>query len=219
MRYRTVLIDLDGTLVDAFTTIHRSYVHTLPQFGYPAPTMAEVRAAVGGGLEQAIARFVPPELVARVKAVHMEFSQRILLEDVTLFGGARELLESLRECGVTAAVFTNKHGPSARRICEHLGVAPLLRGVFGAGDTVWLKPQPEFARHVLRELGAEPARTCLIGDSPFDVQAALNAGLGFAGVTTGTHSAEELVAAGGEAVFPTLGEIARAWNLPSQRSP
>ncbi|HEY0968195.1 MAG TPA: HAD family hydrolase [Opitutaceae bacterium] len=213
MRYRTVLIDLDGTLVDAFTTIHRSYVHALPQFGYPAPTMAEVRAAVGGGLDQAIARFVPRDLIAQVRAVHMEYSQRILLEDVTLFRGGRELLEALNARGVVCAVFTNKHGPSARRICAHLGVMPLLRGVYGAGDTAWLKPQPEFAGHVLRELGAEAATTCLIGDSPFDVEAALNAGLGFAGVTTGTHSAEQLKAAGGEAVFADLEEIAQAWRL------
>ena len=213
MRYRTVLLDLDGTLADAFTTIHRSYVHTLPQFGYPAPTMAEVRSAVGGGLEQAIARFVPPELVARVKAVHMEFSQRILLEDVTLLGGGRELLEALNARGVACAVFTNKHGPSARRICAHLGVAPLLRGVYGAGDTAWLKPQREFTEHVLRELGAEAATTCLIGDSPFDVEAALKGSLGFAGVTTGTHSAPELAAAGGEAIYASLTEISAAWGL------
>jgi len=213
MRYRTVLFDLDGTLVDAFTTIHRSYVHTLPQFGYPAPTMAEVRAAVGGGLEQAIARFVPPELVARVKAVHMEFSQRILLEDVTLLGGARELLESLNARGVACAVYTNKYGPSARRICAHLGVDPLLRAVYGAGDTAWLKPQREFTAHVLGALGADAATTCLVGDSPFDVEAALNGSLGFAGVTTGTHSAPELAAAGGAAVYASLPEIAGAWGL------
>ena len=46
----TLLFDLDGTLVDAFTTIHRAYQHTLPLFGRPAPTMAEVRRAVGGGI-------------------------------------------------------------------------------------------------------------------------------------------------------------------------
>ena len=62
--FRTVLFDLDGTLVDAFTTIHRAYCHTLPQFGYPAPTAEQVRRAVGGGLENAMGRFVPPELVA-----------------------------------------------------------------------------------------------------------------------------------------------------------
>lgn len=213
MRYRTVLIDLDGTLVDAFTTIHRSYAHTLPQFGYPAPTIEEVRAAVGGGLDQAIARFVPLELVPRVRAAYIEYSQKILLEDVVLLPGGRALLERLNARGVTCAVFTNKHGPSARRICDHLGVAPLLRGVFGAGDTPWLKPQPEFAHHVLAALAAVPATTCLIGDSPFDVAAARNAAIDFAGVTTGTHSAAELHAAGADVVVTDLLKLSQTWGL------
>ena len=46
-RFATILLDLDGTIVDAFTTIHRGYVHTLPQLGFPAPTMEQVRRAVG----------------------------------------------------------------------------------------------------------------------------------------------------------------------------
>lgn len=218
MRYRTVLFDLDGTLVDAFTTIHRSYVHTLPQFGYPAPTMADVRAAVGGGLDRAIARFVPRELVAQVRAVHLDYSNQILLEDVTLLPGARELLEALSQRGVTCGVFTNKHAASARRICEHLGVAPLLRGVYGAGDTPWLKPEPEFAHHVLAALDAEAGSTCLIGDSPFDVEAALRVGMGIAGITTGTHGAGELRAAGAVEVVASLGELARNWGLPASEA-
>jgi len=213
MRFRTVLLDLDGTLVDAFTTIHRSYAHTLPQFGYPAPTMAAVRAAVGGGLESAVARFVPPDLVPAVMKAHMAYSQQILLEDVTLMPGARALLEALHARDVACAVFTNKHGPSARRICEHLGVTPLLRGVFGAGDTPWLKPDPRFAAHVLGALGSQATETCLVGDSPFDVQAAHRAGLAFAGVATGTHTEAELRAAGAEEVAPGLPELARRWSL------
>lgn len=213
MRFRTVLLDLDGTLVDAFTTIHRSYAHTLPQFGYPAPTMAEVRAAVGGGLENAVARFVPRALVPAVMKAHMAYSQQILLEDVVLMPGARALLEALHARGAACAVFTNKHGPSARRICEHLGVAPLLRGVFGAGDTPWFKPDPRFAAHALGALGAQAADACLVGDSPFDVQAAHQAGLAFAGVATGTHTEAELCAAGAEAVVPGLPELARSWGL------
>ena len=59
-----ILLDLDGTLVDAFTTIHRSYVHTLPRFGRPAPTIDEVRRAVGGGLENAMRHFLPEPSIA-----------------------------------------------------------------------------------------------------------------------------------------------------------
>ena len=84
MALNTLLIDLDGTLVDAFTTILRSYQHTLPKFGYPAPSMARVRRAVGGGLTNAMAHFLPPELIPAAIEVHLAYSEQILLEDVKL---------------------------------------------------------------------------------------------------------------------------------------
>jgi phosphoglycolate phosphatase len=94
------------------------------------------------------------------------------------------------------ASVTNKRGPDARAVCAHLGLAPLLAGIFGAHDTPWLKPQREFADHALRALGAGSATTALVGDSIHDVATAQNAGLAFVGVTTGTHLETELRAAG-----------------------
>jgi phosphoglycolate phosphatase-like HAD superfamily hydrolase len=203
-RFATLLLDLDGTIIDAFTTIHRSYVHTLPQLGLPAPTMEQVRRAVGGGLENAMRHFVPETLLAEAVRRHIEHTNLILLDDVTLMPGTIELLQAQQRSGVTLAVFTNKRGDHARQICEHLGIAPYLAGIFGARDTAWLKPQPEFASHVLAVLGATAATTMLVGDSPFDVKAAHNGGFACWCVTTGTHDAAELRDAGAEAVFPDL---------------
>ncbi len=203
-RFSTLLLDLDGTIVDAFTTIHRSYVHTLPQLGLPAPTMEQVRRAVGGGLENAMRHFVSEDRIPEAIRLHVAFTDRILLEDVTLLPGTLELLRAQQAAGTTLAVFTNKRGDHARAICAHLGVTPFLRGIFGARDTPWLKPQPEFAAHVLAALGARAADTLLIGDSPFDVQAAHHGGFACWCVTTGTHDAAQLHAAKAEAVFPDL---------------
>jgi phosphoglycolate phosphatase len=209
-RFSTLLLDLDGTIVDAFITIHRSYVHILPQLGLPAPSMEQVRRAVGGGLENAMRHFVPESLVAEAVKRHIEHTDSILLEDVTLMPGTLELLRAQQAAGVTLAVFTNKRGDHARQVCAHLGIAPFLRGIFGAKDTAWLKPQPEFAAHVLTTLGATAATTMLVGDSPFDVKAAHNGGFACWCVTTGTHDAEQLRAAGAEAVFPDLSALQAA---------
>jgi len=207
MPFRTVLLDLDGTLVDAFTTIHRCYAHTLPQFGRPAPSLDEVRRAVGGGLAQAMGRFLPAELVPAALEIHLAYSQKILLEDVKLLPGVPDLVRTLQARGVTLAVFTNKHGDSSRRICAHLGLTPHLTGIYGAGDSPWLKPQPEFAAHVLNDLNASAATTLLIGDSPFDVAAAHNGGFPCWAVTTGTHTAEQLADAKADQIFPGLPEL------------
>lgn len=207
MRYRTVLFDLDGTLIDHFAAIHRSHTHAMSQLGLPVPTLAQVRAAVGGGLEQAIARLAGPANVAAVLAAYRPYWNATMLDDVQLLPGAKESLTTLKQAGIRSAVFTNKHAPSSRRICEHLGIAELLVGNFGATDTAWLKPERAFSDYVLAALQADAATTALVGDSPFDVAAARNAGLDFFGVTTGTHNAEELRAAGGQRIFPSLAAL------------
>jgi phosphoglycolate phosphatase-like HAD superfamily hydrolase len=203
-RFRTLLLDLDGTLVDAFTTLHRAYCHVLPQFGRPAPSVAQVRSAVGGGLENAMRHFLPDELIAEAVRRHLAYTDGILLDDVTLLPGALALVRTQHAAGVTLAAFTNKRGDHSRRVCAHLGVSPYLRGVFGAKDTPWLKPQPEFAAHVLAQLDGAPATTLLIGDSPFDVAAAHQGGFACWCVTTGTHTAAQLHAAGADGVFADL---------------
>ena len=211
--FRTVLFDLDGTLVDHFAAIHRSHAHTMARLGLPAPTLARVRAAVGGGLENALAQLVGPARVAEALPIYRAYWDATLLDDVVLLPGARELLAALRARGVRTAVLTNKLGSSARLICDHLAIAPLLDAVVGAADTAWLKPAPSLTRHILAQLNAEAAETLLVGDSPYDVQTAHQAGLPCWCVTTGTHTADQLVVAGADAVYSNLNEIAVALGL------
>lgn len=210
MRFRTVLFDLDGTLLDHLPAIHRSYAHTLPQLGLPAPSPEQVRRAIGGGLENAMLNFIPEARLAEALAIYRPFWDATMLTGADPMPGAMELLEKLTAAGATCAVFTNKHGPSARSVCAHLGFTPFLREVFGAKDTPWLKPEPAFAEHALAKLGADAATTCLVGDSPWDVQAAHNAGFPCFAVTTGTHSGEELRDAGADAVYDNLTALGAA---------
>ena len=84
MRFTTVLFDLDGTLIDHFKAIHRCHSFAMKQLGLPAPTMAEVRAAVGGGLDEAIARLAGKENVAKILPHYVPHWDATNLDDVTL---------------------------------------------------------------------------------------------------------------------------------------
>ena len=210
MQFRTVLFDLDGTLIDHFTAIHRCHSYTLRQLGLPEPTMARVRAVVGAGVEVAVERLVGPELKPAALAIYRPYWDATMLDDVKLLPGAKELLVFLKQTGVRTGVFTNKHGPSSRLTCAHLGLADLLDANFGATDTPWLKPDVRFTRHLLTALGGDAATTALIGDSPYDLATAQNAGLAFYGVTTGTHTAPEMHTAGATMVFPDLASVSVA---------
>jgi phosphoglycolate phosphatase-like HAD superfamily hydrolase len=200
----TFLLDLDGTLIDHFAAIHRAYVHTMRELGHPLPTLAQVRAAVGGGLDTAIRRFVREDELAHAMSVYREYWNATMLDDVVLLPGARELLQALQARGARLAVLTNKLGTSSRLICEHLGIAGFLGAVVGAQDTPWLKPQPELTAHTLALVGGTADEAIMVGDSPFDVDTGHQSGFPAWCVTTGTHSAAELKVAGADAIFANL---------------
>lgn len=209
MHFNTFLFDLDGTLIDHFAAIYRCYCHTMEQLGLPKPTNAKVRAAVGGGLENAFSRLLPPEHQTDGLRIFNDYWEKIMLEDVVLMPGALELLQSLHARGAVLTVCSNKLGSSSRPVCEALGLTPLLSAVVGAKDTPWLKPDPRLTAYMLQLVGGEAGSSLLVGDSPFDVQAAHNGGLKAWCVTTGTHSAEQLLVAGADAVYPGLTELGR----------
>ena len=209
MRFRTFFFDLDGTLIDHFAAIHRCYSHTMEQLGLTKPTPAQVRAAVGGGLENAFSRLVPPEHRAEGLRIFNEYWETIMLDDVKLMPGAFDLLQALHSRGAVLAVWSNKLGSSSRPVCQALGLTPFLRAVVGAKDTPWLKPDPRFTAYMVQLVGGEIDSCLLVGDSPFDVQAAHNGGFKAWCVTTGTHSAAQLQAAGADAVYPGLPELGR----------
>jgi phosphoglycolate phosphatase len=220
-RFRTVLFDLDGTLLDHFSAIHRSHSHVRRHYGLPEATREEVMRAVGGGLPEALRKTLGPghaHLLEEALPVYRAYWDRTMLDDAALFPGALEVLRALNDAGVHCAVFTNKHGPSARLVCSHLGLDSLLVGVFGATDTPWLKPEVEFAAHVLEKLGADAATTAMVGDSPWDVEAARRAGFGGSFmVTTGTHGEAELREHGAPEVLPGLIDLLpRLLSVPAR---
>jgi phosphoglycolate phosphatase len=223
MRFHTVFFDLDGTLLDHFEAIHRAHCYTRRHFGLGEPSMDEVHRAVGAGVDVAVARiFAPdrPDLVPRALPVYKAYWDENMLDGARLLPGARELLVALNHAGVCCAALTNKHGPSSRKVCAHLGVGHLLGGIFGATDTPWLKPQNEFTMHALNALGkhGDAARVgkpggvpgvCLVGDSIYDAQTGVNGGFPCHCVTTGTHGAEELREAKASGVFADLFAVGR----------
>lgn len=214
-----VLFDLDGTLIDHFGAIHRCHAYAMRQLGLPEPTFEQVRAAVGGGLDEAIVRLAGADKVEALRPHFLAHWQATNLEDVRLLPGALEILRHLRADHIGCAVLTNKRGYAAREVCGHLGLTPLLDGIFGAEDTPWIKPHPAFTRHALTALRANALDTLLVGDSPFDVATARASSLGFIGVTTGTHDANELRVAGADTIVADLTAVERELGLRRESVP
>jgi len=213
---KAILYDLDGTLVDNFGAIHRSIVHAQQALGVPPSTYDEVRTAVGGGIELTLTRLVGPELAPAALPLFQEFFPTVMLTELHALPGAAWLLENMHSRGMRQGVLTNKFGASARDIIRHLGWDQWLEIVLGTHDTPWKKPQREFSLHAIAKLGATPAETTMIGDSPFDLDAGSNAGLRSLAVATGSHTRVQLLAhqPPPEAVFENLHELGKlTFNL------
>ena len=202
--YRTILYDLDGTLIDHFNVIYRCYVHALETIGLPVPDRATVVRTVGGSMEVTMRHFVEENHHAAAVELFRAHFEKIYLEEIHLLPGVPELLHELAARGCRQGVFTNKNGPGSRAIIRHLGLDDILQPVVGSLDTPYRKPQEAFTRHILREIDGTPETTCLVGDSPFDIEAARVVGMDVYGVATGTHEGAELQAAGATAVFANL---------------
>jgi phosphoglycolate phosphatase len=209
--FKAALLDLDGTLIDHFRVIYRCYQYALQKLDLEPVTYEKVRASVGGSIVITFGKLIPEEHVQEAVGYFREEFDRIWDEEIEILPGTEWLLDNLRARGLKMAVFTNKEGDRARRILDHIGLSSHLDAVYGTLDTPWRKPQPEFTHHVLKELGADARHACMIGDSPYDVDAAAVAGMPCYTVATGSHSVDQLRRETRSAgVYPDLHQLGQA---------
>ena len=177
MRFRVVLFDLDGTLIDSGPIILASMKHaSLTVLGREADEEL-VRAAIGGPGLIAQMRDLDPDRVDELVEVYRAHNEP-LHESLESFVGILELLPVLRDEGRTLGIVTAKRQLTIGLALDRF---PVLREtmdvVIGAEDTERHKPDPDPLLEGLRRLGADPGEAAYVGDSPFDVRAAKAAGL------------------------------------------
>ena len=204
---QAVLLDMDGTLVDHFETLYRCYRYVSVALEQEAPSRDLVKRSVGGSMPVTIRKFFEEARIEEAIRLWEEHFDAIHLENVIVLDGARELLATLKELQVKAAVFTNKSGSHTRNICQDQGLSSFFSDILGAGDTEFRKPQKALTEIALSRLGADANASLTIGDSPFDIEAAHCVGMTAYCVPTGSHTAEELAEAGADRVFPSLRAI------------
>jgi len=190
---QTILFDLDGTLVDHFTTITNSIVYAQRKLGLSESSFETVKATVGGGIHLTLSRLMSQEDADRVFPIFHQHFEANLYEGLFALPGAEWLLQKLHDHGdYQMGVFTNKFGEHSRAITKHLGLDTWLKANVGTGDTTFRKPDPQFTAHMLEVMDAASDETILIGDSPFDFAAAEAGCIRSFLVTTGTCDEAQL---------------------------
>lgn len=176
--FRAYLFDLDGTLIDSVELILRSYRHTVELHLGSVPPDEVWLEGMGTPLWRQLAAFSEnAQVVEAMIATYRDYNRRHHDQLVGEFPGARQAVETLRDCGAKLGVVTSKLRASARRglaICGLEGIFPV---VIGADDVDRHKPDPTPVLRALEELGVEASETIFIGDSPHDLAAGRAAGV------------------------------------------
>ena len=172
-----VLLDVDGTLIDSNDAHARAWVAALHEHGYIVP-FARVRPLIGMGGDKLLPGLVglDPESgeATRIAESRAEAFRREL-PTLRPTGGARALLELLREEGLERVVATSAQAEEVQSILEQAGVADLIGTTASSGDAEHSKPDPDIVQAALRKSGKTSAHAIMIGDTPYDIQAAKRA--------------------------------------------
>ena len=204
---QAVLWDLDGTLIDQTAPIIRCFSEVITSLGYPQPSAEAIRRSMGGTMASTMGLCVEPDRMEEARQAFRKRFPEIMFEGLIVLPGARELIEYFAAEEIPQAIFTNKHGDTARRVSAHCGFSKYISVCIGNTDTEWAKPDPKLTHYVLEQIDADSQGVILIGDSPTDAETAANAGIDFYGVSTGAHSIDELKAAGATVVCESLEEF------------
>jgi HAD superfamily hydrolase (TIGR01549 family) len=202
---QAVLFDIDGTLLDSNLAHAQAWVDIFRRHGRAVPVEA-VRRQIGKGADKLMPVFLPKEEVGRVgeklKKERVELFREKYLPDVRPFPEVRELFGRLVKDGKRIALASSATGPELKAYKRLLGVEDLLDAHTSADDAERSKPDPDIFEAALDRLGdPDPADAIVVGDTPYDAEAARRAGLRAVGVTCGGWPESDLKAAGCVAVY------------------
>jgi HAD superfamily hydrolase (TIGR01549 family) len=153
--------------------------------------------------------FLKPEEAQKGIKIFRDYYDTIFLDRTTLMPGAQEMLDAL-DGTVIQGVVTNKRGPYARMLADHLGIAEKMSRIIGAEDGYKAKPAGDMFDEFMRAVGTKRNNTVYVGDAPIDVQAAANAGIDAFVVINPMFGGEELALLKPRRVLTSLTELPRA---------
>ncbi len=211
-KYRAVIFDLDGTLLDTLSDLAAAANRALEAEGYHSHPVDAYRHMVGSGVRVLIERALPqgahrPETVNRLeKTFREEYSAHWKVQSHP-YSGIAEMLGFLNKRMIPLGVLSNKPHSFTLLCVEHFFPSGTFTAIRGQSDDCPVKPHPAGALTLAGELGAEASSVLLVGDSDVDMETAKRAGMTGAGAAWGFRGAAELAAAGAGIILTSPQDI------------
>ena len=182
MRYKLVVFDLDGTLLDTIDDLKEAVNHAMGLRGFPTFTREEVMAMVGHGARNLMRKALPVghKDDDMVDAAYNDFKAYYITHiDVHTkpFPGIHDLLTQLHQEGVMLAVASNKFQEGTEHLIKEFFPEIPFVAVLGGRPDFPLKPDPEIVGEVLRKANVDKEDAVMVGDSDTDMETAANGGV------------------------------------------
>jgi len=206
MKYRAVLFDLDGTLLDTLQDLAGATNKGLSCLGFPQHRVEAYKYFVGAGREEMALRALPEEhrdavTVSRlVEHINREYADH-WADHTRPYAGVPELLDALTARGTKTAVLSNKPQNFTELMVSRLLSSWQFEIVAGSLPAVPKKPDSTAALKIVRQMNTRASEFLYLGDSGIDMQTAVNAGMYPVGALWGYRTAEELKASGAKALI------------------
>ena len=211
MPVRTLLLDVDGTLLDTREFIYSAFEHTRARAGLPPMARPAIQPLMGLPLEVIYASMGGAP-VAEMVAWHRAF-QRDHLDLAVAFPSAAEVLAALQQAGVRMAAVTSRSRATSLVTLENAALARFFSAVVSAEDAAALKPDPAPLRVALHRLQHEGGRVAMAGDTPHDIEAGRAIGAVTIAATYGFQPREVLASSDPDTFIDTLDELPAAVGL------
>lgn len=189
---RTVLFDLDGTIIDSIRLIIDSYHHTLLTHGIAARDDAFWLKGIGTPLRVQFAEWEGDPGIEAMIATYRDYNLTNHDSCVTPYPGVVDAVRAIKAAGLMTGLVTSKNRSGAERglrVCE---VEGMMDVIVGADDVVNPKPHPEPVEKALSLLGADPSSAIYVGDSVHDMASGRAAGVRIAAVLWGPFARPDL---------------------------
>lgn len=210
MRYRLLVFDWDGTIIDSPGAIAECIRLAAADLDLAVPTLEQASHVIGLGLHDALRLAVPTLPAERTAEFVARYRYHFLVreESMALFQGMRELIESLHHERILG-IATGKSRRGLDRALDATGLKPYFHASRCADET-HPKPHPAMLLELMSELDCPPQAVLMIGDTSHDLEMARAAGVDALAVTYGAHAAEGLRSCGPRGCVSSVVEL-RQW--------
>ena len=203
---RAVLFDIDGTLIDSVDAHAEAWADAFRKFGKDV-SVQDARSQIGKGGDQFLPVFLSEEEIERfgkdLEEWRGEHLKREYLPKFRPFPQARALCERVIADGKKIALASSAKADELQEYKKIAGIADLFdeQSETSSGDAERSKPHPDIFLATLAKLGIDPHEAIVVGDTPYDAEAARNSGMEIVGVLCGGFPEDDLRRAGCVAIY------------------